>query len=165
MAAMVGPAPDGKASTRRLRFDVMSADDELVPEPVPLARPRALTQKERALIDILLAGPLGKPELRRQAASARVVGVCSCGCPSVHLEVDPSAPRATFTPEEAPFGRADGVLITAWQEKSRGATEVTLHVLDGRLSELEIWAGTFGVRPRVDPAKLEYFDWSPSEDA
>ena len=32
---------------------------------------------------------------------------------------------------------------------------MTLHALSGYMSELEIWRG-FGVRPRVDPAKLEH---------
>jgi hypothetical protein len=47
------------------------------------------------------------------------------------------------------------VPLTAFQEKARGSTQVTLHVLNGRLYKLEIWAG-HGVRPRVDIAKLEH---------
>jgi hypothetical protein len=135
----------------------MSGGD-LLPEKVALARPRALTAKERTLIEFLLDGPLGSGELRRQAETVRVVGTCSCGCPSVFLEADPSTPSARFRPEETPFGRTDWVPLTAWHRKSRGSTEVTLHVVGGRLEELEIWAGGFGVRPRVDLAKLERDD-------
>ncbi len=133
--------------------------DDVVPNPVWLARPRDLTAKERALLDFLLAGPLGKPELRAQAETARVVGVCGCGCPSVQLGVDESTPRATFTAEEAPFGRTDVTLLAASQASPRGGTDVVLHVLDGRMVELEIYAG-HGRRPRVDVGRLEYVDWS-----
>ena len=131
-------------------------DEGPVPNPVWLEHPRAPSAKERALLDFLLAGPLGKAELlRAQAETARVVGGCACGCSSVHLAVDESAPRAKFTPEETPTGRVDVALIAASQRKARGTTDVVLHVLDGRLAELEIYAGS-GVRPRVDLAKLEY---------
>jgi hypothetical protein len=130
---------------------------------VPLPEPRPLTARERALVDFLLAGPLGRDELRRQAETAQVVGVCSCGCPSVYLEVDPATPAAAFTEEEAPFGRTDHVPITARQEKSRGSTEVTLHVCLGYMEELEIRGNRYGLRPRVNLAKLEYEDWSGAE--
>ena len=123
----------------------MPPEDDFVAELIPLDRPRALTDKEGALIAFLL--------------SARVVGVCNCGCPSVTLEVDPSVPAATYRAEETPLGRTDAVPLTAYQEKSRGSTEVTLHVLNGRLFELEIWAHAHGIRPRVDPAKLEHYEW------
>ena len=49
----------------------------------------------------------------------------------------------------------EAVSITAVQRKTKGFTEVTLHVVNGRMFELEIWAG-YGVRPRVDLTKLEY---------
>jgi hypothetical protein len=48
--------------------------------------------------------------------------------------------------------RTESFPITARQ----GRTEVTLHIVQGRLHELEIWAGGYGVRPRVDVTKLEY---------
>jgi hypothetical protein len=32
---------------------------------------------------------------------------------------------------------------------------VRLHVVNGRMFELEIWSHDYGVRPRVDVAKLE----------
>src|SRR5712691_3568995 len=129
-------------------------DPEL--KQVPLAQPRALSTTERALVDFLLAGPLGRDELRMQAETATVVGTCSCGCPSVWLAVDPGAPSATFADEDSVYGRAAAVDITASQRKTRRSTEVTLHVVNGRLWELEIWGGGFGVRPRVNVAKLEY---------
>jgi hypothetical protein len=124
-----------------------------------LDNPRRLTAKERVLIDFLLAGPRGGPELRAQVAGTRAVTKCSCGCPSVGLVVEPSAPVARFKKSEMRFGRVDWVPITAYQRKSRFPdTQVTLHVVFGRLTELEIWAGKVGVRPRVDTARLEYSD-------
>jgi hypothetical protein len=164
MAAMVGPAPDGNGGSGHVPLPTMAPkDDDFVPELVPLDHPRPLSGNERVLIDVLLAGPLGRRELRQQAETARVVGVCSCGCSSVHLGVDPASPRAKFAAEEVPLGRTDAFLIAARQDRSRGSTDVILHVLDGRLSELEIWIGTFGVRARVDPSKLAYDDWSSPE--
>ena len=129
---------------------------EPVAERVPLPKPRRFTARERALVELLLDGPLGRDELRDQARTAQVTGVCTCGCPSVWLEVDPAAPSAQFSPAESPYGSAEAVDITAVQRKKRGTTEVTLHVVNGRMFELEIWAGDYGVRPRIDLAKLEY---------
>src|SRR2546430_6862610 len=48
--------------------------------------------REEAIIDFLITGPLGRAELRAQAAPARVVATCSCDCPSVWIDSDPSAP-------------------------------------------------------------------------
>jgi hypothetical protein len=124
-------------------------------EPIELSDPRSLSSREQALVDYLLAHPLGKPALRAQADMSMVESVCSCGCPSVWLSVDPSAPSAEYSADETPDGRTDHVALTAFQRKSRGTTEATLHVVNGRLFELEIWAGE-GVRPRVDLSKLEY---------
>jgi hypothetical protein len=46
--------------------------------------PRALSQRQRAVLEALLAVDCeGVEELRRQAADVVVVGVCSCGCPSI----------------------------------------------------------------------------------
>jgi hypothetical protein len=70
----------------------------------------------------------------------------------VFLGVDLSAPLSEAT-EWTPGGPHD---LTAYQVKSRGlGAQVTLHVPDRRLVELEIWAGIYGIRPRVDPAKLK----------
>jgi hypothetical protein len=144
----------------------VGADEDFEPrvEKIALPRPRPLTPKERALIDFLLAGPLGRDQLRQQAETAEVDGTCGCGCPSVFLRADPAIPPVEFRAEETPFGRTDHVPIAAVQQKTRGRTEVTLHVVQGRLAELEIWSGAYGMRPRVNLAKLEYMDWSSVRD-
>jgi hypothetical protein len=103
--------------------------DEQIPTRVPLPEPRPLTAKERALIEFLLASPVAREELRLQVETVAVDAVCSCGCPSVWLRVDPATPVAQFSAEESPTHRADWVPITANQQKMRGATEVTLHVV------------------------------------
>jgi hypothetical protein len=46
--------------------------------------------------------------------------------------------------------------IAAALRAPSGNTEVTLHAVEGRLHELEIWAGAYGVRARVDVAEPEY---------
>ncbi|GGN35479.1 hypothetical protein FHR83_006182 [Actinoplanes campanulatus] len=45
---------------------------------------RPLTERERAVLDTLLATNFdGAAELRRQAADVQVTGGCGCGCPSI----------------------------------------------------------------------------------
>lgn len=51
---------------------------------------RPLTERERAVLDALLAVDLqGAEALRQQAASVRVVDVCGCGCPSIDFRTAP----------------------------------------------------------------------------
>src|SRR5688572_18344349 len=48
---------------------------------------RALTQRERAVLEALLAVDfLNVEALRRQAAEAVVVDMCGCGCPSIDFQ-------------------------------------------------------------------------------
>jgi hypothetical protein len=122
---------------------------------VPLADPRPLAPHERALIDFLIAGPLGRPELRAQADMASVVAVCSCGCASVWMEVDGSAPSASYAERETLDGRTDYVALTAHQRETR-SSEVRLHVVEGRIYELEVWGNREGLRPRIDISRLEH---------
>jgi hypothetical protein len=133
--------------------------DEPEIKRVELPEPRALTQRERELLDFLVTGPHSCAELREQARTAQVDALCSCGCSSICLVIDRDTPAARFALDRSPFGDPDCVLITAMQSKSRGWTEVSLHVIDGYLYELEIWAGKYGVRPRIDIANLEHVDW------
>jgi hypothetical protein len=129
--------------------------EQPIAKRVELPTPRALTMRERAVIEHLLRHPLAKPELAGQAGVAMVEAVCSCGCPSVWLTVEESKPPARYEKGETRDGRTDHVALTAFQRKARSTTETTLHVVDGQLFELEIWAGE-GVRPRLDLSKLEY---------
>lgn len=58
--------------------------------------PRSLLPDERHIVDVLLSRPFPeRDELQAQAADVRVTGLsCGCGCPSVALAADRSAPPA-----------------------------------------------------------------------
>jgi hypothetical protein len=50
---------------------------------------RPLTQRERAMLEALLAVDFqGVEALRRQRAEIVVVGTCGCGCPSIDFQHD-----------------------------------------------------------------------------
>jgi len=132
----------------------MDEIDEPIVERLPLAAPRPLTAEERALLEALLRHPGSKPELTEQAKTVQVDATCSCGCPSVFLAVDDGAPPAIYSDADSPLG-AGAVQLRASVGES-GGPEVILHVLEGRMAELEIWAGGYGIRPHVDPTELVY---------
>lgn len=95
---------------------------------------RDLTEREREVLDFLLAADFqGAPALRVQARSARVTGVCGCGCATIDLEVDretsPRAELAKRVPVEA-FGKS---------QSPDAAGGLLLFADDGWLSGLEIW--------------------------
>jgi len=107
---------------------------EKVPQLVD-KEPRPLSRVERTLLDFVLEGPDGSPELRAQGASAVAVSACDCGCKSVGLEPARDAPDADAG--DGAYGlSADGTSPTGTD------VEVTLHVVFGRLTELEIWDGS-----------------------
>jgi hypothetical protein len=62
--------------------------------------------------------------------------------------------KARFDASESPSGRSDWVPISAFQPRGDGTLEVTLHVVEGKLHDLEIWAG-YRARPRIQNEKLE----------
>jgi hypothetical protein len=132
----------------------MKDEDDPYVEQVPLDEPRPLSEEERRLLEHVASAPLGKPGLRAQIYAAQVVAECSCGCPSIWLEVDQSVPSVSFDPTETPDGRTDHVALTA-RRSGTDFPEVTLHLVHGRLFELEVWAG-YGVRPEIDISSLEY---------
>ncbi|MFL5914824.1 MAG: hypothetical protein ACJ752_04200 [Gaiellaceae bacterium] len=132
----------------------MRAEDDPQVEQVPLTEPRPLSEEQRRLLEHLARAPLGKPGLRAQIEAAQVVAECSCGCPSVGLEVDQSVPSVSFDPAETPDGRTDHVALTA-RRSGTELPEVTLHLIHGRLFELEVWAG-YGIRPGIDIRSLKY---------
>lgn len=59
------------------------------------AFPRALTERERATLDFLLAADFpGVVALREHARAAEVLGGCECGCATIDLGVPEGMPRA-----------------------------------------------------------------------
>jgi hypothetical protein len=151
-------SPDGEATLRAgvaarleaVRLGVMGEPDVHGADRVPLDKPRAPSAQERLLLKHLADAPLAGPGLQAQIDAAQVVAECSCGCPSVWLEVDASVPSVSSD------SKTGHVALTARHIGAHtGFPEVTLHLVHGRLFELEVWAG-YGVRPTIDLAQLEY---------
>jgi hypothetical protein len=131
------------------------------PPSIPLDEPRPLNDGERALVDWLLTSPAAPPTLTGQVRLARVTEICSCGCPSIVLDVPDDAPTARLDPDHPDVRHGQDLSITAEGVAPDGrAVDVILHVIAGRVIELEIWAGTFGGDPRTDlpdPATLSFY--------
>jgi hypothetical protein len=111
----------------------------------PFNRPeqRALTAAERSLLEWLLAN--GVPDAQQyapQLADVRVVGACTCGCPTIDLAIGNSEQRtigASHVLAEFEGVTLEGVPVV-----------VILHARQGNLSELEIFditetEGSFGL--------------------
>jgi hypothetical protein len=157
-----------------VRLDRAERDDLLQPgclevdaEPprtIYLEAPRPLTDHERALVEWLLESPVAPPELRAQLDVASVVGVCSCGCPSVTLGVPDETPAAELDPDHPDVRHGCDVDITADAVAPDGrAIEVILHVTLGQLQELEVWAGTWGGDPRTELPDVATLSWPALE--
>jgi hypothetical protein len=105
--------------------------------------PRALTDREREMLLFLLpSGRFADVDVyRAQVDRAAVTGMCSCGCATIHLEVDPNAPRATFA----------GTPLLPVEARGHDPSdpslpvEIILFVREGTLDSLEIVY--YGVTP------------------
>lgn len=97
-----------------------------------LDAPRAPTDAERRVLGVLAAAA-GDPVLSGQVASAVVDAVCRCGCSSVRLRADRSAAPARV-------GRAGHHAVEAvGSAPGHEHVQVVLHVLRGRVHELEVF--------------------------
>jgi len=122
--------------------------------------PRELTQWELGVIERLLSKPfLGRDQIRRQLASARVSNIC-LHCPTVRLDFghnpedraldEDDTPLRGITPFELYGFDADGMLI-----------DILLHVANGYVTELEVYrgdSGPFMALPDPDAFKLVHKD-------
>lgn len=91
--------------------------------------PRPLTAPERAILALVLSPDFaGAAELRQQSTSAVVDGRCGCGCPSVSLRTDDSAPMASLSSRLVPIE----LDVLGSDDESPG--QVLLFANDGRLS-------------------------------
>jgi hypothetical protein len=120
---------------------------------------RSLIPEERAILEFLLVKPFpGRDQLLAQLDQVSVAGsTCGCGCESVGLTVNGSAPPASVServPTEAfgadPSGEQVGVL---------------LHVIDGYMAELEFYSmrGASGFsRPTLKSMRLA--EWSDVDE-
>jgi len=98
----------------------------------PSARP--LRPEERAVLTALLnhADFDGRDALLAQIELARVVGYCGCGCASVDLAVEDSAPQTGVAypiPNQATILTADGEAVGG----------LLVFIRDGCLSMLEVY--------------------------
>jgi hypothetical protein len=94
--------------------------------------PRPLTIAERSIIDALLTRTFeGVEELREQMRTARVVGRCDCGCPTIDIEPDADAPTA---PLDGPLAPVEGRIAP---EGNGPPGEVILFIDAGRVTSLE----------------------------
>ncbi|MFI5910748.1 hypothetical protein [Dactylosporangium sp. NPDC051541] len=92
---------------------------------VRIPQPRPLTPGERRALTALVEHA-DRPGLRAQLASAQVIGKCDCGCASVQLST--TGPKLPDTEWLSVNATGDGA-------------DVVLHVIEGRLHELECYAG------------------------
>ncbi len=116
---------------------------------------RGLTDDESGVVDRLLSRPFpGRDELVQQLRFVRAPGLsCTCGCPSIALEVDRGAPSAAVAeraPTEAVARDGDDNLVGI----------MLLVDDDGYMSELEFYslAGPQIGFPRLD--SLTFVEWS-----
>ena len=103
---------------------------------------RPLTAEERALLEWLIAN--GTPEARdyaHQIPGLRVVGRCTCGCPTIDLALTSDSHKKAASKIVADFEGAtpEGLHVG-----------VILHVREGEISELEVYpideaTGPFGL--------------------
>jgi hypothetical protein len=111
---------------------------------------RPLSKEERALLEWLIAN--GNPDAQQYASqivNVRVVGRCTCGCPSIDLAVGDHTQRKT----------APSHILADFEGKTPEGIEVgvILHGREGEISELEIYAiadvkNPFGL-PRIESLK------------
>ncbi len=117
---------------------------------VQLENRRDPSPNERAVLERLVEFSSASVELRRQARHVEVWGRCNCGCASVGLRVAAQC----VTLDERGIRQ-----VTAYADAPGGPNvEVTLHVVDGALNELEIWTGEYGVAVHPDAATLRFED-------
>ena len=105
-----------------------------------LDRPRDLSADERRLLTRLTA-VVADPALDRQVDTAQVVAVCRCGCPSVRLHGEgPAVPEERVVALSS-TGRPDWFSVGGSGPGTGEPVSVVVHVVRGRLHELEVFAG------------------------
>jgi hypothetical protein len=92
----------------------------------------------------------GRDELVAQVDRARVESYCGCGCASVGLVVEPSAPPAHAASSPVP---TETWVVGADGEPLGG---VVILVQDGYLSLLEVFAFEDRISPFPPPDRLEF---------
>lgn len=122
-----------------------------------LDRPRPASPAEERLLS-RLAEAAG-PELTAQVTDAVVVGECTCGCASVQLSTSAAPLPATTVLGLSAAGRSDHLAVRSTGRSPEGhVVDVVLHVVEGRLYELEVFDSDAGEGAAVDPAGVTSLD-------
>jgi hypothetical protein len=130
---------------------------DAVPMWAELPTPRPPTPAEAALL-VALVGRVPAPGLAAQVASVRVTATCRCGCSSVRLQSDAPAVPPAVVAGLSPRGRSDHLGIQAHADGGDQPVQVVVHVIHGRLAELEIHVREgLAVRPPA-PEALGFVD-------
>lgn len=138
-----------------------SGEASSTPTLVESAAPRPLRPEEARLARYVVERS-GVEELTRQLDSAQVRSECSCGCPSVGIEsAGPLVPPSVMS-LLSHDGRTGWAELSAWGTDDTGRrVEVNLHVVEGRLFELEVWAGWDGTSPVTSLPELHTMTTGP----
>jgi hypothetical protein len=104
-----------------------------------LDEPRPPSADELRLISTLAAA-VDEPLLRKQVQTAEVDAVCRCGCSSVRLRSDAAPLPPARVAALSARGRPDYFSVEASGTGAAGErVEVVLHVVLGRVQELEVF--------------------------
>jgi hypothetical protein len=140
-------------------FSSVRQTDGMPPDNPPqatfraLEQPRSLTVAQRRLLSWLTAGP--GSALAAQVAESMVVGECHCGCSSVQLATTAAPLTAVEVGRLSYLGRDDYLSLSSTGRSAAGhRVDVVLHVVDGRLEELELFDTDAGEGTAVDPDDL-----------
>jgi hypothetical protein len=114
-----------------------------VGEPIwqELVRPRVLSDEELQVVE-QLAAAVDEPLLDRQVATASVVAVCRCGCSSLRLHSDEQPLPDVRVVQLSDNARPDYFYVEGLGNAAElPSVQVVLHVAQGRIHELEVFAG------------------------
>lgn len=116
------------------------------------ARPPSAS--ERRLLTILVTA-VAEPLLDEQVSAVLVDGVCRCGCSSVRLRTREPAVPAARVARLSGTGRDDHLAVASTARTPDGHdVDVVLHVVHGRVHELEVLDTVEGEGAAVDTAAL-----------
>jgi hypothetical protein len=98
-------------------------------------------------------------DLTAQVAESRVIGECACGCSSVELATSAGPLPARTMRQLSDSGRLDYISLNSTARSALDhRVDVVLHLVDGRLHELEIFDVEAGEGTAVDLSSLISLD-------
>jgi hypothetical protein len=104
-----------------------------------LDQPRPPTGHEARLLGELAAF-VDEPRLPEQVRTVRVTATCRCGCSSLRLLTSAPAIPSERVAELSSSGRSDYVAVgSRARPRTLRHVDVVLHVVAGRISELEVF--------------------------